>query len=1631
MNARKLWMMLLTVLLITMSILPNMIVATENNNGTEATNKVALSEAVKELHDNVMAENSIQLESEDATENEQATETQSEEKENVRVIIEYEEDSVLETFNKNKKNIGKAAKKELENAYSSASKSHKEFTNQAKAKGLAIKYKHKYKTAFNGASAEVKRKDIKAIKELPQVKEVHLVKEYELDMNNATKLTNVPHVWDGEENGLGSDFRGEGMLIAVIDSGIDPTHRDLVLSEGMEKKLSNEADLARVVQELPEDSEFKDLTLQWFTDKVPTGYNWADQNHTIWETSNLGSNHGTHVAGIIGANGNVEEGGIKGVAPEAQLVSQKVLTNNPLAGGIYSDDILAAINHSVAIGADVINMSLGSSAAFNIAEGGPEYTAMKNAADSGVIVIKSAGNSSNYANTNTANDTNHPLAQNPDNGVSDPTYGETVIAASLNNTTVTDIAFEYKHGEQKQLAAYFPADTPDIKEFIGLENNFELVYAGFGSKQDLSKLKHDLGIDLKGKILLIKRGHEPDDIDSRYFYTKVGNAQEEGAAAVLVLNDEGTGERLTKMGFSSFRPQIPAVLVGHEAGKSMLELGGLAIGEDSEPGELGMVEGLSVAFGEQFMTGPNTEANTMADSSTWGATSDLGFYPDITAPGGSIWSLKNGDQYQSMSGTSMAAPHITGVSALVYEAFKEKYDLAPTELADAVKMAIMNTAEPVIDAKNELPYLTRKQGAGLTKADNAVKTPAVATRKVALKDFVEREKEFSITLKNLSDSTVSYEYQATAVLTDETYEKDGRTYSTTRAGVVDGAELQLLSVNGAGVSDATVEVGPKSTVELTFKLANLPDLGELTAQNPGIFVEGFISLVPTDETHPKLSVPYMGFYGDWSLPKTVDAHFSEEDSYHKMTGLYSITSGNTIAKLGYDYDNKVYNQDEVAMSNHPEYSTTAGPVLTFLRNAKEVEVNVYAGEKQGEDFVKGDLVRTLSQDYFLSKNYSRGQLTKYSYYGTWMWEGAKYNPKTGSYNYVEDGHYLYEVKTKLDIADEGWQVDEFVIKVDSVQPEINGVTAEVLEDGNVELSWNAQDNENGSGIAGYHIVLNDNMDDSVQVRPSAFKNGKYILNNKEFSKEGEYRFNVIAFDKAGNGSYLPVEKQPVVTIGDVPQQENLILDEAIEDVNYTAEREYEFSYSLSENVQGVNIQVFAETGITLLDVNNGKNTSYKIEGLKKGYNTVRVAPLNKFGYEYPNQAQEFRVMVDQDLPTVAINQPRSGSTYFTKDIRLQGAILNASPIKTFTVGGQDIPLNELKRFDSVIRVEDDGVLKLPVVAEDIVGNKVEFQLPVTVDTTAPELSIDDDSDKLMSTVVPENKETYLLKGSFYDETSRVALYVNSNNVGKISLEEAQSGESKAFEHEIPLEMGKNVVSVELIDIAGNAYVKQFVVVRGEGELPELSLRSLKISKDTVSHQTPLVYEATGSETLNWKVKVVKEDGKAVDPWTFADKLQIKGEWLPEKELADGNYRLLIEGESEDGRKLETFTHNFKVYNSPLEIKNVQLTDMNGEEKASYKKGDMVLIKADIGNYSKEKQQGEVVFQVKDKKGDVINIGTMSYSGDHDTTAEARAGFSLPKNAKKGEYTVQVYLWDSFSTKKDLSSPSEVKSFKVR
>jgi len=903
--------------------------------------------------------------------------------EKVRIVVELKEDpAIVSLAKKNVKysEISASSRKSLEQKILNEQNQVKK---QIRDKNIAVKFLHEFTTVYNGFSAEVKYKDIAQIEKIKQVKNVFISNKYERpkekpEMKYSKELVQAQKAWQA------TGFKGEGMVVGIVDSGIDYTHKDMKLTDPSKAKLSKEK-----VEKLVKDNG---LPGKFYTDKVPYGYNYMDQSDEIRDLGSAASMHGMHVAGIVGANGDEANGGIQGIAPEAQLLALKVFGNDPDAGYTYGDVYVKAMDDAIKLGADVLNLSLGSPAGF-VSPDDPEQQAVKRAVDSGVLVSISAGNSNYFGDGYF-----YPLVSNPDYGlVGSPGVAyESLQVASIENSFIDLDAFKYDIDGTKGTVGYKSASSAHPKDYY--QKTFELVHVGLGYPEDFN------GKDVKGKFALIQRGEIP-------FAEKALNAQMAGAKGAIIYNDKQHQDGYVDMATDP-RITIPQLFITNADGEK------LASALDSG-------KKVQITFGDDKVTIANPEAGKMSAFSSWGLTPNLDFKPEITAPGGNILSTLNDNQYGIMSGTSMAAPHVAGGAALVLGRVDKEFKLT---LADRVHMAknlLMNTAKPVKDGENtyESP---RRQGAGLMQINAALSTPVVVTEKntgeakVALKEVTENTVTFRLTATNFSDENVSYQVKGT-VQTDAPADVRGiYVVAPDQLESLDLAEYgATVKVNGQ--EEASINVPAHGSVDLTVTVDVSKVDGDLNKSFPnGYWLEGFILLTDPSDTNPSLSVPYAGFKGKWDQAPIVDAPVWDLESYYGFTGVLTPTEDGDYSYLGYDLASEKYNPEKIAISPNVGAYNKAVPVLSLLRNAKSLQVNVL--DKDGK------LLRVLATEYNLPKSYD----TDAPYYlsDLWGWDGLV-NGKP-----VPDGQYYLEIVTVIDYPGARPQSLKLPVKVDSKAPQI-------------------------------------------------------------------------------------------------------------------------------------------------------------------------------------------------------------------------------------------------------------------------------------------------------------------------------------------------------------------------------------------------------------------------------------------------------------------------------------------------------------------------------------------------------------------------------------------------------------------
>jgi len=932
--------------------------------------------------------------------------------------------------------------------------------------GVSYELKHSFNLAYNGFTLKIPFADLKKVQDLFGKGAVHADKTYYLDLGYSVPLIGATDVW----NNLA--YKGEGMVVGVVDTGVDYNHPDL--GNGFGNKV------------------------QWMIDVAEGTGDAMDYN-----------GHGTHVSGTMAAKA-ASVNGVNGVAPEAKLAVAKIVVGG--VGSASSFDLAYAFEWMLelklyeGVNLAAVNCSFGWPAGWNNATD-VEQVAIRACWDNGIFVSLSAGNeyystyniigaAQWYIYGETAEDSWYPA----DIGIVGspsvvPQSTQTAASYNIKSRTLAYLLDAWDGGTE--LFGYTTASgAPDPMSVFGVTDDLEYAYCGLATS---------VPTNVSGKIALISRG-------TNSFYQKARNAQLGGAVGVIIYNQGNNYSRHDLMGITvagSPAITIPAVFSSYEAGSYLAGLG----------------SGHTVRFNGMMADNPVFLADKMVDFSSYGTDPNLNFKPEITAPGGGIWStvpLANGG-YANYSGTSMAAPHVGGAAALVKQAH-------PGWTPDQIKVAMQNTSEILTHPYSGAPYTPRSQGAGRLNVLGAIETPVtvaeLTTGKggVALGDTKDLlSKSFTLRLTN-------------SATTDLYYQADGwMQYNGPDNALGNWLAPYYFGPLSFSQTNITVPAGGYADVMVTA------DVSAALGYMENIFVDGFVEfyeMAPGDLLAsqrpalglqrgdpislaafqaPDLHVPFTMFWGNWQDVRTDPngywAHNPVLDPLVDDPGGWSVFGNSwlywdggmgTWWGLGTDFYGYP-DRDLIAISpNNDGVQDNVQAILSFLRNTPNLSLGIYDGST---------LVHEIATEAWVIKNWVR---SGWQYYFGWDYPWSWY-PALGE---IADGNYTFRIASEIPgtfLPGSGsYENTDLPFIVDTVNPEVSNLTA-TATDGGWNLAWSGSDDR--SGVWGYELVTDSG--------PSRF----FPTSTTTAFVSGFPSVYVYAFDNAGNisdGATLdtPVDLMP-------------------------------------------------------------------------------------------------------------------------------------------------------------------------------------------------------------------------------------------------------------------------------------------------------------------------------------------------------------------------------------------------------------------------------------------------------------------------------------------------------------------------
>ncbi|MBQ7871120.1 MAG: S8 family serine peptidase [Oscillospiraceae bacterium] len=922
--------------------------------------------------------------------------------------------------------------------------------------------------AANIISANVKYGQLASISRVAGVKKVVLETRYdpkEVTTETAEPTALVSAHMTGANQVWETGYTGGGTRIAVIDTGLDTDHQsfdanafayaltenaglaDMSYEDYLAKiDLLDGEEIAEKLSQLHVAERNPELTAEdlYVNLKAPFAYNYIDMDVDITHDNDSQGSHGSHVAGIAAANRYIKRGsnyvsaieaaGLQGNAPDAQIIVMKVFGK---MGGAYDSDYMAAIEDAIILGCDAVNLSLGSSnAGFTTSE--VYQTMLDDLSKTDTVVAIAAGNEGNWATYSGGPVPNLYIEDVNLQTVGSPgSYTNALTVASVNNDgtvgpslKVGDRSFGYFDGDGYYNEPMASLDTS------GSGTEYDYVFLdGIGVASDYT------GIDVTGKVVFVSRGETN-------FADKAKVAFQQGAIATVIYNNELEG---ITMDLSGYWEEPPCVIISMAQGNYVRENSTPATTEDGVTYYTGKV----TVQGSASANVENSEYYTMSPFSSWGVPGDLSLKPEITAPGGNIYSVKGDvaetDQYELSSGTSMATPQVAGMVALIQQAIGER-GLAQEGMTNRAlaQSLLMSTAVPLKDGESRY-YSILQQGAGLanvlaaTSAKSFVTVDGQADGKVKaeLGDDPQRSGvySFSFRLNNLGEAETVF------ALSADLFTQDAFVYYANNAALAAGDDSKLA----AYLDTATLDLGFSAAWETTGELVSTTE----PVANCDFDGDGDVD---TDDGQALLdyvtglresvsAAEYADVSGD-GLVDTYDVHVFLAKLQGSAVAVpagesVQVTVTLTLSDEAKDYLDTYYTKgayiqafvyaDAVTDAEGVDGTCHSIPMLAFYGSWTESSmyengtVQTYAtGEELHDPYTGSDAVNTLSVEYARDPGYT------YYLGGNPLVADRTYHPERNAFNNT-NGDKIYKL-----------QINTIRNAVDSRLTVTNTATGEVL-----------------------------------------------------------------------------------------------------------------------------------------------------------------------------------------------------------------------------------------------------------------------------------------------------------------------------------------------------------------------------------------------------------------------------------------------------------------------------------------------------------------------------------------------------------------------------------------------------------
>ncbi len=786
--------------------------------------------------------------------------------------------------------------------------------------GISYTPAYEFTTLLNGFSCDVAYGDLESIAKISGVSAVYIANHY-AEPRPEKPENNYANQIIGNTVMNSNGFKGEGIVVAVLDTGLRTSHEAFKVYSSMP-----------ITSTLTSSSISKaSVKAKYVSAKIPFAYDYADKDNDVSDQNG----HGTHVSGTAVGYAASSDGALimSGGAPAAQLVSMKIFKD--AGGGTSSDIYFSALEDCYTLGVDVVNMSIGAQNGFTYDSSletdvfGNIYKRMEQA---GIVMCVAAGNEYSMAEFSSIG---YIGSEYTDFGTvaSPATYEGNISVAAVQNSNYPTYTMSFNGGSFSFIDTCSDGTHGWIKTFGGKSTSVVVLKTSDGKDLAYGTEADYASVNVKSKIVVVSRGEIS-------FQEKMDFAANAGAVGIIVCNNSAGSISMSIDPYA-----IPAVSVDLSVKETFLSASSTA--KLTTPTQMTYVD--------------NPNAYLMCDFSNWGTSPMLTIDPTISSIGGMVYSAvpTSDTAYEVMSGTSMACPNAAGTFACLLQAVRAAGRASNTSgsrtgLTKIQSMekaiSLMESTGIILQDADDYVYSVRRQGSGLANSANSTVAylygAYISNPIQELGDDKNKTGVYTMDLTLVNDGyeEVTYDNFNAYILYDDIGGSDTGYTNFLRSGLLyagnKGSATITYKVSGKEVTSITLKPSETKTVTVTITLAN--DIREYYDKffPNGTYVEGYISFSNTVaegdtsaaavETH----ATFLAYYGDWLKAPALE----NLSTFEYLRAIYALN--NEIYENGKTYAESGFSLTDVLIKKFGPFYTDMNTIYTIDSNG---DPNSYLG----------------------------------------------------------------------------------------------------------------------------------------------------------------------------------------------------------------------------------------------------------------------------------------------------------------------------------------------------------------------------------------------------------------------------------------------------------------------------------------------------------------------------------------------------------------------------------------------------------------------------------------------------------------------------------------------------------------